>query len=390
MSVLHINGLELELLTSDPGTPNEGHIWYNTTLNKVRGNIGGVVQDIIDQGEFDAHSTSTSNPHTVTLEQARTAGATLAGIVNFGGFALQNIGGALATDAASRGYVDDTVASVVQGIDWQDSVLDKDLTAPPGGETTGDRYIVGGSATGAWVGQDDSIAEYNGAGWDFTVPNEGFTTRAEDENVLYVYDGAAWGVFAAVTDHGGLTGLGDDDHTQYLLIDGTRAMTGTLAMGANNITTTGTVDGVTVSAHAARHERGGADEIDGDHLDIDYTPTNYTPSIVPAEAANVDDLAAHLAGIDTALASGGVEDDKAGNVASGSFAGTPRKVTVTFATPFGSAAYGVVLSPVTTGDVTFAPAVESQLAGSFVINMGANTITGLTQCNWLAIPDRDP
>ena len=34
-----------------------------------------------------------------------------------------------------------------------------------------------------------------------------------------------------VTDHGALTGLGDDDHTQYHLTDGTRAMTGGLNMG---------------------------------------------------------------------------------------------------------------------------------------------------------------
>jgi len=31
-----------------------------------------------------------------------------------------------------------------------------------------------------------------------------------------------------VDDHGNLSGLGDDDHTQYLLVDGTRAMTGAL------------------------------------------------------------------------------------------------------------------------------------------------------------------
>lgn len=34
-------------------------------------------------------------------------------------------------------------------------------------------------------------------------------------------------------DHGALAGLGDDDHVQYLLIDGTRAMTGNLQLGAN-------------------------------------------------------------------------------------------------------------------------------------------------------------
>ena len=53
--------------------------------------------------------------------------------------------------------------------------------------------------------------------------------------------------------------------------------------------------------HDSSHVRGGTDEIDGDHLDIDFTPTNYTPDTTPSEAANVDDLAAHLAGIDNAL-----------------------------------------------------------------------------------------
>jgi hypothetical protein len=37
-------------------------------------------------------------------------------------------------------------------------------------------------------------------------------------------------------DHGHLTGLEDDDHPQYLLIDGTRAMTGNLKMGNKRIT----------------------------------------------------------------------------------------------------------------------------------------------------------
>lgn len=34
-------------------------------------------------------------------------------------------------------------------------------------------------------------------------------------------------------DHGSLAGLADDDHPQYLLIDGTRSMTGNLQLGAN-------------------------------------------------------------------------------------------------------------------------------------------------------------
>jgi len=40
----------------------------------------------------------------------------------------------------------------------------------------------------------------------------------------------------SVTDHGSLTGLADDDHLQYLLINGARAMTGSLNMNGNVIT----------------------------------------------------------------------------------------------------------------------------------------------------------
>lgn len=41
---------------------------------------------------------------------------------------------------------------------------------------------------------------------------------------------------SVVTEHGDLSGLGDDDHTQYLLADGTRAMTGNLNISDKNIT----------------------------------------------------------------------------------------------------------------------------------------------------------
>lgn len=41
--------------------------------------------------------------------------------------------------------------------------------------------------------------------------------------------------------------------------------------------------------------------LDGDHLDVTYTPTYYTPAATPAEADDVDDLAAHLYGIDQKL-----------------------------------------------------------------------------------------
>jgi len=52
-------------------------------------------------------------------------------------------------------------------------------------------------------------------------------------------------------DHGALTGLGDDDHTQYLLVDGTRAMTGSLNMDGFDIVNLGPINGTRHYANSA-------------------------------------------------------------------------------------------------------------------------------------------
>lgn len=65
----------------------------------------------------------------------------------------------------------------------------------------------------------------------------------------------------ATTDHGSLAGLLDDDHTQYLLVDGSRTMSGGLDMNSNTITNSGTINGVTITDMSDRLRPGGADEI---------------------------------------------------------------------------------------------------------------------------------
>lgn len=64
-----------------------------------------------------------------------------------------------------------------------------------------------------------------------------------------------------ITSHSALSDLNADDHLQYLLTNGGRALTGNLDMGSNNIVSVGTVDGVTVSTHAARHLPNGTDPL---------------------------------------------------------------------------------------------------------------------------------
>lgn len=61
------------------------------------------------------------------------------------------------------------------------------------------------------------------------------------------------------------------------------------------------LDGMASDSHASTHKKDGTDEIDGDQIDIDFTPDNYDPDTSPAEASDVDHLAAHLSGIDIRL-----------------------------------------------------------------------------------------
>lgn len=99
-------------------------------------------------------------------------------------------------------------------------VLDKDLSSPPGSPSIGDTYIVGSTATGAWLDKENRIARWNGSSWDFTKPEEGLIAWIVDENKHYYYTDAfpsgSWSILNTDTsDHGNLSGLSDDDHSQY-------------------------------------------------------------------------------------------------------------------------------------------------------------------------------
>jgi len=115
----------------------------------------------------------------------------------------------------TKNYVD----TLVQGLDWQDSVLSKSLCTPPGSPGTGDRYIVCSTvASGAWAGQENDIAEYNGSSWDYvtaTSGNEGLASWVEDEDALYVWNGTAWVQFGATMTHNNLSGLQGGTSGQY-------------------------------------------------------------------------------------------------------------------------------------------------------------------------------
>lgn len=75
------------------------------------------------------------------------------------------------------------------------AVLDKDLSTPPASPSTGARYIVGASATDDWTSKEGEIAYYDGAGWIFKSPVNGWLAYVEDEELFYLFDGTSWSIF---------------------------------------------------------------------------------------------------------------------------------------------------------------------------------------------------
>ena len=101
-----------------------------------------------------------------------------------------------ANDLANKTYVDTAVAN--GGGDWEASVV-KQESSPPGTPSSGDRYLVIATASGAWSGKEGDIAEYNGSSWDFTTPTKGTHVYDEDSGNALIYNGTAWVVLANAT-----------------------------------------------------------------------------------------------------------------------------------------------------------------------------------------------
>lgn len=59
----------------------------------------------------------------------------------------------------------------------------------PAVPASGAAYIVPVDATGAWSGQGNRVAGYDGFGWTFDEPQRGWLAWIADEQCLHVYDG---------------------------------------------------------------------------------------------------------------------------------------------------------------------------------------------------------
>lgn len=161
---------------------------------------------------------------------AQTAGITGAGIATLLGLAIGGhtlVDTLISTDGSSTsdvalvtpGYVDARVvtdhgALTGLGDDDHTQYVLVDGTRAMSGNLTTTGIVLGGNAVTDTLISSDSPSSSDAA---------------------FITAGYADANLGGITDHGALTGLGDDDHTQYLLVDGTRAMSGILTgVGASH------------------------------------------------------------------------------------------------------------------------------------------------------------
>jgi hypothetical protein len=111
---------------------------------------------------------------------------------------------------------------------------------------------------------------------DALTPTPGMVIWNTTTGQLEKYNGSSWSAFAGgVSDHGALTGLGDDDHSIYGLLAGRAG--GQSLIGGTGSGESLTLDGTSHATH------GGVRVADGNYLDV---PEIVTPAANPAAGFN--------------------------------------------------------------------------------------------------------
>lgn len=119
---------------------------------------------------------------------------------------------ASAKDAANKDFVE----SVMNGLDWQESVIDQQNT-PPTTPAEGDRYLIGTSPTDAWSSNPNDVTEYLNGAWEFIQPDENFALIRNSDDTALRWNGTSWVNFGSSVKHNVTQGLqgGDSGLDEY-------------------------------------------------------------------------------------------------------------------------------------------------------------------------------
>jgi hypothetical protein len=65
-------------------------------------------------------------------------------------------------------------------------------TTPPGSPAEGERHLLGTGATGAWAGEDGTLAVFSDGAWWFATPAVGWVVFDKATDALLVRKAAGW------------------------------------------------------------------------------------------------------------------------------------------------------------------------------------------------------
>lgn len=101
-----------------------------------------------------------------------------------------------------------------RNIEYQDSVITRGVKTAPSNPAIGERYIVT-AGEGSWAGINNSIVEWNGAGWESYEPQIGWTCYVDRESKQVSWNGSQWvisgGAPQSIEAGNGLLGGGQSD-----------------------------------------------------------------------------------------------------------------------------------------------------------------------------------
>ena len=136
----------------------------------------------------------------------------------------------------SSSKINTEIFNTVRGLDWQDSVGSRVVTAPPASPQTGYRWIIPAGATGAWAGKTNQIAHWDGSKWLYFVPELGWSVYIHDENKNYVFNGTNWVRSGEANQNiiagNGLTGGGQADAVTLTVGSGNGITVGSSSVSA--------------------------------------------------------------------------------------------------------------------------------------------------------------
>ena len=216
---------ETKLYVMPPGAmffQSSGDLWLKTGTPNTWELFGISTSGIYDHGSLTG-LTDDDHPQYILVDGSRGFTSTVSGVYPIEDYHL-----------VTKEYVDNIVCSGVGG-----GAVTLITNETPSGALNGSNTVFNLAyipVSGTLLVFLNGLYQEPGIGGDYLLSGSqiNFDEAPLAGDILlcdYFYDGTTVSgfVIGGVTDHGSLTGLTDDDHTQYILVTGTRGFTGTVS-----------------------------------------------------------------------------------------------------------------------------------------------------------------